>query len=82
MELDTSSQSNVVDCPGNFCFLWDESKKDCGCPFGSCVRLSKNQGDKDFYEPNEPLLEKEGLPWFYFMPNNENTIICLIKDPF
>jgi len=29
----------------------------CGCSFGVCNRLVKEQGNKDWYEPNEPLLE-------------------------
>ncbi|WAS97983.1 hypothetical protein [Nannocystis punicea] len=38
----------------------------CGCIFGPCNRLSRTPGAKDMYEPHEPALERDGLPWFYF----------------
>ena len=41
----------------------------CSCPFGVCTRLDPVAGDRDWYEPCEPLLEQDGLPWFYFIPS-------------
>lgn len=41
----------------------------CGCTFGVCTRLDAIAGDRDWYEPNEPALEQDGLPWFYFIPS-------------
>jgi hypothetical protein len=43
----------------------------CGCSFGSCKRDKSCPGDKDWYESCEPLLEKQGLPWFYFICDAE-----------
>jgi hypothetical protein len=40
----------------------------CACTFGLCIRLDSINGDKDWYEPNEPELERASLPWFYFIP--------------
>ncbi len=34
-----------------------------------CVRLDPIHGTGDYYEPHEPNLEQQGLPWFYFIPN-------------
>jgi hypothetical protein len=34
----------------------------CGRSFGSCIRKSNDSSHKDWYEPNEPELEKDGLP--------------------
>lgn len=36
----------------------------CGCNFGTCVRNEREKGEKDWYEPVEPELEREGFPWF------------------
>jgi hypothetical protein len=41
----------------------------CGCSFGRCTRLEPVNGDHDWYEPAEPILEQDGLPWFYFIPS-------------
>ncbi|PGZ86724.1 hypothetical protein [Bacillus sp. AFS029533] len=38
----------------------------CGCSFGSCIRKSNNLTHKDWYEPNEPEIEKDGLPLDHF----------------
>ncbi len=38
----------------------------CGCSFGVCIRDENKKGEKDWYEPCEPELESQGLPWFYF----------------
>jgi len=49
----------------------------CGYSCGSCKRLSGSEKDKDLYEPNEPMLEQAGLPWFYFIPSTEQ-----LAEPF
>ncbi len=41
----------------------------CSCSFGICTRLDPVAGDRDWYEPCEPKLERDGLPWFYFIPS-------------
>ncbi|HVK16522.1 MAG TPA: hypothetical protein VM533_06205 [Fimbriiglobus sp.] len=41
----------------------------CACGFGVCTRLDPVAGDHDWYEPCEPALERDGLPWFYFIPS-------------
>ena len=38
----------------------------CGSIFGTCKRFSKQSGDKDLYEPNEPCLCNSGLHDLYF----------------
>lgn len=43
----------------------------CSCTFGVCTRLDPVAGDRDWYEPCEPALERDGLPWFYFIPSAE-----------
>jgi hypothetical protein len=43
----------------------------CSCTFGRCTRQDPVGGDRDWYEPNEPALERDGLPWFYFIPSVE-----------
>lgn len=43
----------------------------CSCSFGLCTRLDPIAGDRDWYEPCEPELERDGLPWFYFTPSPE-----------
>ena len=46
----------------------------CGCTFGKCIRADKKNGDRDWYEPCEPALKKDGLPWFYFIPNPDSLV--------
>lgn len=41
----------------------------CACAFGLCTRLDPVAGDSDWYEPHEWALERDGLPWFYFIPS-------------
>jgi hypothetical protein len=41
----------------------------CSCTCGLCTRLDPVAGDRDWYEPCEPALEGDGLPWFYFIPS-------------
>ncbi len=75
-------------CPEVFCFCWVErgvhmigppentrlaEESRCGCPFGKCIRLNPQNGDGDYYESNEPKLEKAGLPWFYFFTDPFNV---------
>lgn len=43
----------------------------CACSFGLCTRLDPIAGDHDWYEPCEPALKNDGLPWFYFVPSVE-----------
>jgi hypothetical protein len=31
-------------------------------------------GDHDWYEPCKPALERDGLPWFYFLPSAEQVV--------
>lgn len=62
----------ALECPREFCFLWDDSEDKYGCPFGLCKRLEADYGERDFYEPHEPNLEQADLPWFYFIPEVEN----------
>ena len=38
----------------------------CSCTLGLCKRFDPVNGSQDFYEPCEPRLEEDGLPWFYF----------------
>ncbi|HWI55109.1 MAG TPA: hypothetical protein VNT57_05425 [Desulfobacteria bacterium] len=45
------------------------SEESCGCSFGTCIRNEAEKGVHDWYEPNEPYLEKADLPWFYFISN-------------
>ena len=45
-------------------------KSFCGCNFGKCIRNKENIEFcevNNWYEPSEPVLEKAGLPWFYFI---------------
>jgi len=44
----------------------------CGCSFGRCTRLGAPGADADGYEPNEPALERAGLPWFFFIPSADS----------
>ncbi len=64
----------ALECPREFCFLWDNSEEACGCPFGLCKRLDAENGERDFYEPHEPNLERAGLPWFYFIADVEKVV--------
>lgn len=43
-------------------------KGGCSCSFGVCTRTDPVAGDHDWYEPCEPALERDNLPWFYFIP--------------
>ncbi|MBZ9750601.1 hypothetical protein K7W42_06975 [Deinococcus sp. HMF7604] len=45
----------------------------CDCPVGLCRRWSP-EGKTDWYEPCEPLLERAGLPWFYFIPSPSKLV--------
>lgn len=38
----------------------------CAAPWGRCLREDPTEGNKDLYEPEEYVLAKAGLPWFYF----------------
>ena len=68
-------------CPEAFCFLWSESKGCCRETFGKCRRSTANQSDTDWYEPCEPELEKQGLPWFYFTPN-VNILVEELREKY
>jgi hypothetical protein len=52
---------------------WEKVKKSgCGCSFGNCVREGRfkdldTRYFRDWYEPCEPSLEKEGVPHDYFI---------------
>lgn len=39
----------------------------CGCAFGDCIRTKNKSTNKDWYEPNEPELERNGLPLDYYL---------------
>ena len=41
----------------------------CSCTSGVCTRLDPVAGGRDWYEPCGPDLERDGLPWFYFIPS-------------
>lgn len=41
----------------------------CGCRFGRCTRLDPTHGDNDWYESDGAALARDGLPWFYFYPD-------------
>ena len=69
------------ECPREFCFLWDTSEEACGSPFGLCRRLDAGHGERDFYEPHEPNLERAGLPWFYFIPDGEK-LVAELRDEY
>lgn len=45
----------------------------CSCGFGLCIRHDPVAGDHDWYEPEEWVLERGGLPWFYFIPSVEDV---------
>jgi hypothetical protein len=42
--------------------------------FGHCSRTGEENNIGDFYEPNEPALAKDGLPWFYFIPSTKSLV--------
>lgn len=42
---------------------------------GVCSRTGNEKNDGDLYEPNEPALAKDRLPWFYFIPSPENLVL-------
>ena len=44
----------------------------CGCVFGTCTRDVSASENRDWYEPNERLLESAGLPWFYFIASSDS----------
>ncbi len=46
----------------------------CGCSFGICRRSAPGRGGRDRYEPDEPELERAGLPWFYFLPSPDKIV--------
>lgn len=45
----------------------------CTGTFGRCKRGGL-EGDTDLYEPCEPFLEHDGLPWFYFIAGVSNLV--------
>lgn len=51
----------------------DFPKGGCSCSFGLCTRLDPIAGDHDWYEPCEPALDRDGLPWFYFIPSADKV---------
>jgi hypothetical protein len=75
-----NEKPSALACPHGFCFLWDYSKSQCGKTFGLCIREDASHSQKDWYEPNEPELEKAGLPWFYFIPNKEKLVEDLKEE--
>lgn len=59
-------------CPKKYCFIWSDELNRCSETFGPCLRLDMNENYQDWYEPCEPELEKDGLPWNYFI-NEDNA---------
>ncbi len=49
-------------------------KSKCGCSFGICTRDNSQNGDHDWYEPCEPILAQDNLPWFFFIPSPANLV--------
>jgi len=45
----------------------------CSGSFGRCSRGGL-EGDQDLYEPHEPALAREGLPWFYFISDASHVV--------
>lgn len=43
------------------------------CNMGFTCKRINPKGQHDFYEPCEPFLERDGLPWFYFIPGPEKV---------
>jgi hypothetical protein len=62
-------------CPKKFCFLWSEELNKCSETFGPCKRLFPNENFKDWYEPCEPELERNGLPRLYYINNDSSMEI-------
>jgi hypothetical protein len=48
----------------------------CRCALGLCLRADTTNGEGDYYEPHEPRLAEDSLPWFYFI----TTPMKLIDD--
>ena len=71
-DLNTKPPENI--CPERFCFLWSTNSYKCRRTFGLCKREDPAKGGSDLYEPCEPELEKFGLPWFYFIPSEEELV--------
>ena len=46
----------------------------CSCSSGLCTRLEPVAGNRDWYEPFEPELERDGLPWFYFIASPNELV--------
>jgi hypothetical protein len=67
-------------CPKRLCFFWSEKDKNkgisgsCRRTFGICFRENPENSVKDWYEPFEPFLKEEDLPWFYFIPKPDKII--------
>lgn len=55
-------------------FFWSESDKNCRETFGKCYRSTANLNDYDWYEPCEPELERNDLPWFYFITTEKRLL--------
>lgn len=78
----TKPHANV--CPEKYCFHWmsvfgmidqpDVVRGHCECEFGACARLHPVGCNHDWYEPCEPALAKDGLPWFYFIPSTDKLV--------
>ncbi len=45
----------------------------CIWSFGLCRRLYPHPSLRDYYEPDEPELERHGLPWFYFIRSQDRV---------
>lgn len=41
----------------------------CICSESVCTRLDAENGQQDCYDPDESALQRDGLPWFYFIPD-------------
>lgn len=63
-------------CPEKYCFHWCYKKY---CTEKRCCRFEPTS-EFDFYEAHEPQLEKDGLPWFYFIPSFNHLNETLIKE--
>jgi hypothetical protein len=61
-------------CPEEYCFFWCGDENKCRETFGVCRRSGPNSSNNDWYEPCEPELEKQGLPWFYFIPCSDKLV--------
>ena len=65
-----------TECPEKYCFHWGKRSYHDPyqhCTVKSCIRLDP-KAKFDSYEPDEPSLAKDGLPWFYFIPNPELVV--------